>query len=370
MKPSFLSFNMLRGAGLDPARLAACGIFAHEHGDYEGARYLLDAALAIRPLDPLASWHRSLVGLALHEFETAWTDYAYRGAVLGKGAQFYGDDACILCPFPDNFRGRRVIVHGEQGIGDEIMFASCIPDLCAIARDVTLTCDPRLVNLFSDSLVCERVQSRYEPAPPEIARDALHVYAGSLPHAFRRSRAAFSGAPYLDAFRRIATRISSSGGSLSPIPPLSDRRANVGLCWNGGTPETRGALRSINAHALRRALPDAARYWALTHDDLTNMYAIVPDCNLFADFRTLAAFVKSLDLVVTVQCSIAHLCGALGVPCVVLLSAAPEWRYGAYGERMPWYSSLTLARQERLGDWTRPLLVARERIEKLCAAIS
>jgi ADP-heptose:LPS heptosyltransferase len=76
-------------------------------------------------------------------------------------------------------------------------------------------------------------------------------------------------------------------------------------------------------------------------------------------FADTAALVARLDLVVTVDTSVAHLAGAMGKPAFVLIPAAPDWRWGLEGDRTGWYPSLRLFRQERLGDWSAPLAKLR-----------
>lgn len=357
-------------ARLDIPKLKLAGIALHEAGHFHDALYVLELAATQSPHDPSIRWHRSLVLLALGAYSLGWPDYEYRCSQLPEHAQKPG--LFTYWPTVEMLRGRNVIVHAEQGIGDEIMFASCVPDLCKVAEHVFITCDRRLLTLFAQSFtrgnsncVALGVETHAE-APQAIAAprgDWLHVFAGSLPHAFRQTGASFPGDAYLKA---------ESSHDFSHFKAL-----NVGLCWRGGTVNTRGALRSIDAgivhKELVRPVNDRVHFHCLQHDYQNGepgYWGIAEWRELFSDFAALASYVKSLDLVVTVQCSIAHLAGALGVPCLVLLSAAPEWRYGAItgpesNMRMPWYRSVTLLRQERLGDWTRPLALARERVEAL-----
>lgn len=340
-------FNRARSPNVE--LLKQCGAALHESGHFGEALYCLDLAIQRDPFNPAARWHRSLCELALGRYAAGWADYEYRVSQLPE-YNARPDLEWINEPTVESLTRRNVIVHAEQGIGDEIMFASCIPDLCDVAKDVRLISDARLCELFTRSFPCEGIFATGETVPEE--RDTLHIFAGSLPHAFRRSRDAFPGHSYLSAEPRSF--------------PHKDEYLHVGFAWRGGTPETRGALRSLDYRQLEALYySDSVMAHSLQHDARSGEYVGVPHVPDFADFARLARTIKSLDYVVTVQCSIAHLCGALGVPCLVLLSAAPEWRYGAHGAAMPWYSSVELARQERLGDWSRPLALARERVESL-----
>lgn len=340
---------------LDAATLAAAGTAAQESGHFEEGLYCLDLALRERPHDPVMRWHRALCKLALHDY-TGWTDYEMRlhDSPLRVSRMFRH---ALTVEF---LKGVRVVVHDEQGVGDSIMFASCLPQLCAVARSVRFDGDERLRRILQYSIAHVGQRENFNAWDVPGAGDGyIHVAIGSLAHAFRPRLESFPGVAYLSPPPECPTFF----GERTPGV------LRVGLCWQGGTPGTRRALRSMPGDLMRRSLDvDGAVYVNLTHDAQGAYLGQPAPPGTFADFGTLAAFMVSLDLIVTVQCSIAHLAGALGLPCIVLLPAAPEWRYGARGASMPWYSSLCLMRQDVLGDWTAPLEKARLYIGSLVKA--
>ncbi len=145
-------------------------------------------------------------------------------------------------------------------------------------------------------------------------------------------------------------------GLLAPMP----RRRKVGLAWTGGTAQTGAHDRQADLTALMAALaPVDAEFVSLEH-------TLAPDCTPEAlgvhvfpyltdralDYDSTAALVRELDLVVAVPTAVAHLAGALGTRCLVLLNDRPAWRCG--GATMPWYRSL-----EVLRDWTPETVAAR-----------
>lgn len=333
---------------LAPEAVIAAAVKLEKLGAVSEALYLFDAALAEKPLDPLLQFHRALCLLSKRQWAQGWEAYEYRR--VSEPGLLQGTFNTHLTR--DDFRNREVIIYGEQGVGDEIMFASCVPDVMRLTDNVTLTCDARLVSLFTRSFPGAAVFARNDPtAPKAFSPDPLHVMAGSLPRIFRRHDSDFgkAGMRYLlaDAGERENWQHRRTRSFVF----------TTGLSWRGGTSDTRAGLRSIYHAQMLEALrsPKVVQgFFSLQHDQQPGEY-IVRYPETFKDFDALAAFVCALDCVVTVQSSVAHLCGALGVPCIVLVSAAPEWRYGVLGTTIPWYPSVTLARQDRLGDWREPL---------------
>jgi tetratricopeptide (TPR) repeat protein len=324
-----------------------------------------DRALALRPGYAEAAANRSYSRLALGRYAEGWADYEARWAV----ADFRAESASHVTPElrarlrPDlsvaDLAGRDVLVVGEQGIGDVVMFASCLPDLLAIAGSVRLRVDERLAGLFAHSF----------PQATPLARDAPTgdgpvVAIGSLGRLFRSHAGAFPGIPYLspppDARARWAGRLGAREG----------RR--IGIAWQGGTAKTGRAARSLPLLDLAASLAaTGAELVSLQHGDVADELA-ASDARLprpirrfppeeLRDFADLAALMSELDLVVSVQGAAVHLAGALGAPCLALLPFAAEWRYLAEGEAMPWYRSVRLIRQPAPGAWGPVLAEAAAR---------
>ncbi len=216
--------------------------------------------------------------------------------------------------------GRSILVWTEQGIGDEIMLARFIPRLReAGAARIFLGCLPSNVRAFGQ-LGLDGVFARFRPEGGRIAIPAHDCWTllFSLPHRLRVTREGLCGAPYLIAEPR--------------------RRGGIGIVERGHPDNPRDADRSIPDGLLRRALPEAA--------------LLAPE----GDLQDSLARVAGLDLLVTVDTSWAHMAGALGVPCWLLLPAErADWRWLPAAERTPWYDSLRLFWQQAPGDWSHPI---------------
>src|SRR5262249_2441794 len=140
----------------------------------------------------------------------------------------------------------------------------------------------------------------------------------------------------------------------------------VGISWRGGTDRTRKGARSIPLDMWRPLLElEGVRFISLQYGEVkadierANASLAQPIVHFetaeIGNFDHLAGLVSALDLVISVQTAIVHLSGAIGKPCWVMVPFAAEWRYGAAGDSMPWYSSVKLFRQEMRGDWDGPL---------------
>lgn len=324
-------------------------------GRYDEAVAAFDAAEALDPANAVAAYQRGLVRLLTGDFARGWPDYEARWDTPGFLANSTGfalpalRERLVLRPEPTAFAGKRVLVVGEQGIGDQLMFCSLLPDLLATAASVSVICDRRLVALLAGSFPQVRVfDIRDEPA--DLSAVDLVVAGGSLAHAFRQRPEDFPGTAFLAA---DPARRSAWAARLGP----AEGRRRIGVSWRGGTAGTNREGRSMDLIELAPlfALPDA-EFVSLQYGDVTAEAAGQPALRVFPaaeidDFAELAALIANLDLVVSVQTAVVHLAGGLGTPCLTLVPLRAEWRYTASAASMPWYRSVRIFRQAGTADW-------------------
>ncbi|MEO8442715.1 MAG: hypothetical protein ABI547_09525, partial [Betaproteobacteria bacterium] len=255
--------------------------------------------------------------------------------------------------------GKTLLVYAEQGLGDEIMFASCIPDVVAAGTHAVIECSPKLEGLFRRSFPHTTVYAtppdRALPPGLQNAPIDMQIPIGSLPLHFRRTRADFprhSG--YLHA---EPARIAAWRERLAALGP----GLKIGISWQGGTHKSRLPVRSLplaqwlpilqarNAHFVDLQYIDfSAERAALRASTGVEVHSWE---QVRADYEETAALVSALDLVISVCTAVIHLGGALGRPVWVMAPFIPEWRYGISGEEMPWYPSVRVHRQPAYGDW-------------------
>jgi len=356
---------------LDPALTEARHNLAyalHCLGRYTEAYEQLEILLSADRNDFSARWYRSTTLLAAHCYREGWQDYEFRfvsTAVEGR-----------LVPLPlwhgESLAGRKIVVVAEQGIGDEIMFASCLPDLIRLGGRCVIECNRRLVALYRRSFPqAEIVEWITGPSPPwlESHGDAdFHVFCGSLPLHFRPTGEAFENAvPHLVAddaqVARFRARLDALGAGLK-----------VGIAWRGGAKASRARTRSLRLDQLGPILDTpGCEFVSLQYGDCAGEveeHARLHGHSLhhwpeaIADLDAFAALVKSLDLVVTVCSAPVHFAGGLGKPALVLTPFAPEWRYRGVAGKMVWYPSVDLFPQQALDDWSGAVHAVAERVRQ------
>jgi len=304
-----------------------------------------------------AHWNRAHYVLARKQFAEGWREYRYRLQV---------DDVWHrrLIPFApwkgEPLAGKTLLISAEQGLGDQIMFASCLPEVIAPAKQVILECDHRLAGLFQRSFPSVRViGSRQEMVPPwlrEVGHPDYQVPAGNLPGFLRQSLADF---PRHEGYLRAdPERVARWRERLAALGP----GAKIGLSWRGGTRGTRRSFRSLRLVDLLPILRiPGLRFVSLQYGDCAEDLETLrreggievahwPEA--IADYEETAALCVALDLTVSVCTAVIHLNGGLGKPVWVMVPAVPEWRYGVEGGTMPWYPSVRLIRQAARGDWS------------------
>ena len=340
----------------DPELLNNLGIVLQDLGRLDEAIAKYDAAIARKPDFALARWHRALVHLLRHDFARGWPDYELRllsADLPQRTARHPRWDGGALGAVS-------LLVYAEQGLGDEIMFASCLPEVIAASRHCTIECSPRLETLFRRSFPRATVYSLSAGGePPLELRDAgfdAQIAMGSLPQYLRRSGSDFprhrgylkAGPERIDVWRE---RLAALGPGLK-----------VGISWQGGTHKTRRPLRSIPLAQWAPLLGGAGVQWvSLQYTECSDEIAAVEAATGVRiahwpevredNLEPAAALITALDLVISVCTAAIHLGGALGRPVWVLAPYSPEWRYGIAGDGMPWYPSVMMFRQPRYGEW-------------------
>lgn len=327
---------------------------------------IVNDGLTHHPGNCSLTFQRALILLGEGRFAEGWPDYEYRlktrqWCYLPRRVTFPRWNG----PMENPLTGKTILVWGEQGYGDEIMFASMIPDLVRMGARVTLECSRDLWRLFAQSF------SGVEVIPHDLNGQMPEQLAGrtfdyespiaSLAQHLRPDWASFASEP--GAY--LAPDSAEQHFYYNQLRAVDEeRRPIIGLAWRGGTTQTRRVARSIELSVLLAALqmhgPYNAQYVSLQHDmtreeSLTLKFSAFPlvfaDDVAVKDFCATAALIQCCDAVISTCGTVVHLAGALGRPVHVIAPHAPEWRYGFRFSRMPWYENVHVHRQTRPGEW-------------------
>ena len=314
-------------------------------------------ALALDQNNDNVRFSLTILYLLKGDLEPGWAGYEYR---FTKRIEPIKKREFAL-PYwqGESLEDKTILVWGEQGIGDEIMFASCLPQVIAASRHCTVECSPRLETLFRRSFPQASIYALTAGGePPPAEREAgidAQVAMGSLPQHLRRSRSDFPR--HHGYLKADPERVQVWRERLAALGP----GLKVGISWQGGTLKTRRPTRSIPLAQWALLLQSAGvQCVSLQYTECSAEIAAVESATgvHIADWREVrddlehtAALITALDLVISVCTAAIHLGGALGRPVWVLAPYSPEWRYGIAGDEMPWYPSVRVFRQPRFGAW-------------------
>jgi tetratricopeptide (TPR) repeat protein len=308
-------------------------------GDCDGARGAFEAALSNDPDHVDAHFNYAHHLLADGDFAEGWAhhDWRLRRPDLHRR---YAPPLWDGAPLD----GRRILLWSEQGMGDAIQFVRYAPLVAERGGEVVVACKPALRRLFAGVQgVCDVVDAGDIGDASDFA---AHAPLLSLPRIFGTDRATIPAkVPYFPV--------------PAPLPvDAAGARLKVGLVWAGNPEHARDNERSRplpEFEPLARARGDVA-FFGLQFGDAAAQTppAGMSLVNLVAsdfDFQATASAMAALDLIVSVDTSVAHLAGALGLPVWVLVDAVPDWRWLRDGDDTPWYPTMRLFRRRHGEAW-------------------
>ena len=316
-----------------------------ELGRLDEAVASLDRALALKP--DLADAHANIgmLQLLMGDFQNGWEHFTWRWRTKDfLRPRDYRE------PFWDGGKlaGKTIFVYPEQGVGDVIQFSRYLPLLAAGGGRVLFEVPKALFRLYAGGGLAENLVKAGESPPPFDC----HAPLLDLPRHLKTTAETIPGcSSYLEAAGELKEEWANRLG------PLTEFR--VGIAWAGNPIHKNDHNRSIEASLFRplTEIPgisiyslqvgrngEAARVFGEGAADLAPH---------LTDYAETAAAIGNLDLVVSVDTSVAHLAGVLGKPVWTLLAFMPDWRWLLERDDSPWYPTMRLFRQEKRGDWRR-----------------
>lgn len=332
-----------------------------DFGRFADAEKYARDALKDMPHSPKAKANLGFALLGQKKWD-GWDYYSYSLGLRNREKMKFAEE-----PDWDGTKGQIVAFYGEQGVGDELSFASMLPDAIRDCKKVIFSCDKKLEGLFRRSFPQAKVYGTRKAKEgdgimwdEEDRQIDASLALGELGCLYRKTDESYTGEPFLtaDPDRRKMWR-TLFDGKKKPV---------IGIAWTGGIEHTGRRFRTLALEQLASTLKAIDAHWvSLQYKDASKEIAEFrkkhPGVDLVQygfgtltpDYDDTAAMVAECDLVICIQTAVAHLAGGLGKECWVLLPKNSQWRYGASGETMPWYKSLRVFRQRSLQDWLGPM---------------
>ena len=294
-----------------------------------------------------ALWNKSLLKILLGEYPEGWSLYEHRWKVR-KFKKESRDFNQPLWLGENTIQNKIILIHAEQGLGDSIQFCRYIPMIESLGpRQIILEIPKPLTSIISTVNSKTILLEKGNPIP----QFDLHCPMMSLPHAFRTTLDNIPAQiPYLNADKNKVLDWSKMLGD-----PKNPR---VGIVWSGSSNHPNDHNRSLLFKQLAPLLILPFEFHSLQKEikavdlvSLKNFKQIHQHQDNLIDFSDTAALIENLELVITVDTSIAHLAGALGKRVFILLPFVPDYRWMLDRNDSPWYPTATLFRQPKLNDW-------------------
>lgn len=347
-----------------PNSLEGLALSSLNRAEFEEAITYANRALAEKHDALESKTNRGMAYLALKRWREGWRDYNENiGREKNRKEMTYGDE-----PRWDGTKGLNVICYGEQGLGDELSFASCLPELIRDCKSVTIETDGRIERLFQRSFPTTLVKgTRYKTEEHKRAwtkgqKFDARVALGQLPEFYRNKDSDFHGRPYLIPRPDMAIQWKALLDAMGPKP-------KIGIAWTGGIPKTGQHRRTVTLDTFAPLFKGFDAEWiSLQYKDLDGIPAAEEKYNVKIhdfdwgvrvwDYDQTVALISQLDLVISVCTTVVHAAGGLGKECWCLVPEVPMWRYLKSGSWFPWASSVSLHRQKGR-EWPTHLLLGK-----------
>lgn len=345
------------------------GNLLREMHQFDAALKDYEKAIQLNPKLWLSIQNEGLTKLLLGDYENGWEGYEVR-----LNSELMTDLINIPNPIwtgEQNIKGKKILLVAEQGLGDTIFFSRYFNKIVELGASIHLCVPPPLIKIYKDAPGIEKVMTEVEGIPDVD----FYCYIMSLAKIFKTTLGSIPSPEF--TFSVPNSLVEQLSHNLKEI-----KKPHIGIFWKSTTTQrvkNIGKLdvvskknldvRNISLSELSIIFSVDASFITLqkeiTEEDseelkkYENIYNI---SDQLMDFVDTAALIKNLDLVITIDTSIAHLAGVLGKPVWILLPYNADWRWLIDRDDSPWYPTATLFRQTRYQSWDDPLTQIKQQL--------
>lgn len=319
------------------------GVYYMDRGKIKEALEHYNKAIELNKNFFEARWNRSLVLLLLGRFEEGWKEYEYRFK-----KEKPTDTRNFSKPKWDgsSLEGKKILIVSEQGFGDTINFIRYVHLVKEKGGYVIYECKKELRRLFQGFPGIDEIVEKEKGAIPNVKFDT-YTYLMSLPGIFNTNLDNIPNKiPYLKANPELAKKFEKE---------FNTNKFKIGIVWAGNPEQPNDKNRSIRFEKFKilKSIPEVQLY-SLQKGEVAKQLddsVIINMADKINDFADTAVIIENLDLIITVDTSVAHLAGAMGKRVWILLAVSADWRWLLNRNDSPWYPTAKLFRQPKLGDW-------------------
>ena len=338
------------------------GTVLQELNCLEEALSSYDKAISLQPDYADAYWNSSLCYLLVGNFNDGWLRYEWRwqSESISKtaGARNFSQPLWLGA---ESIKDQTILLYAEQGLGDTIQFSRYVTLVAKLGVKVVLEVQPSLVKLLSDLEGISQIIAKGDKLPHFDYQCPLL----SLPLAFKTE---------LKTIPSVSQNIFSDMKKVAKWQAILGEKTKprVGIVWSGSATHKNNHQRSLKLSQLITHLPSDYEYVSLQKEVsdvdkelLTKHFEIKHFGDDLKDFADTAALCELIDIVISIDTSVAHLAGTLGKTTWILLPYSPDWRWLLDRNDSPWYSSAKLYRQEKINDWDGVLVDIESDLKEL-----
>ena len=330
--------------GKNSDAMSNLGVVYKENNDLQSAYEWYQKALMIDPKSIDTILNLSLLYLVQKEYEKGFE--LYRNRYIKFGAQFHGDKKLITSL--DEAKGKKVLIVFEQGFGDAIQYSRFLSQLSSVDADIWVYIQKPLQRLFTlnfpeVNFVCEDAIEEFEYYFPML--DASYLLGLS-----------YENIPYQKSYLHVS---KDDLEIFMQKHHLHSHSRRIGFAFKGSVLHHNNTNRSINLEEFLEGLDGKKNsYFCLQHElsedekKILSRYGVIDLGSLIEDFYDTAVMVSAMDLIISVDSSLIHVSGALAKDSFLLVTYAPDWRWGVDDARTNWYESVRIFRQDKPFHWS------------------
>jgi len=332
-------------------------------GDYKKALLYFNKALELDQGSQDKKFTIGLLNLKFRKFKEGWEGYELRKKVKDRDVKLKKYDS-FKQPILDQLKNKNILIYSEQGLGDIIQFSRYIEPLSKLNNKITFKIYPSLLKLFNNfNNYCEVTSLEIEPLKFDYICSLL-----SLPIIFKTD--------YKNILPVVQNCLHIDKDKISFWQDqIKSNNFKIGISWRGSVEnklmfDKSFELKLFNNISNMKNI-DLISLQKDFKPQLENPNKIIKiknfenlDNNKDAFLDTIA-IMQNLDLIITVDTSIAHLAGTLGKNTWLILKCDPDWRWFLDDNKTPWYPSITIFRQNQIGSWKDPFTQIESKLEKL-----